>query len=143
MLCKKFHDIDESCPLLGVQQKNVELESRIEGKIRKGAILDGWFVAKLVSPGMRSMPDRFFIKHGCVVFLEVKRIGKEPTEKQANRHREMREHGAYVDWTDNVEDALNILKAFYTRYVQRCGPVRTRPEGVSGYGGGLSRRKSL
>lgn len=86
------------------------LESSVESGIRKYAELRGWWCVKFVSPGLRGVPDRLFIRNGRHVFIEIKRSGEEPTTQQSKRHREMREHGAEVYWVDSVEAAKEILK---------------------------------
>lgn len=86
-----------------------ERESQIEKDIRLYAKRRGWWVAKFVSPGLNGVPDRIFIRRGCVIFIEVKKVGEEPTTQQAKRHKDMRDHGAKVYWVDNLEDAQEIL----------------------------------
>lgn len=86
------------------------LESEIERKICDYAERRGWWVGKFVSPGQTGVPDRLFIRRGRVIFLEIKRPGEKPTEKQYSKHREMRNYGAEVYWVDNLDDAKAILK---------------------------------
>ena len=87
----------------------IPLESEIEAEVRLYAKRRGWWVAKFVSPGLRGVPDRIFIRNGRVIFIELKRNGKEPTTQQLKRHREMREHGARVYWSDSLDDCMEIL----------------------------------
>lgn len=86
------------------------LEKEIEKAIRLFAIARGWLCWKFVSPGLRGVPDRIFIRAGRVVFIEVKRPGEEPNEQQANRHTELRAAGCEVYWVDNLRAARVILK---------------------------------
>lgn len=86
------------------------LESKVESETKRYAESRGWWCVKFVSPGLRGVPDRLFIREGRHVFIEFKRPGEEPTEQQYKRHREMRAHGAEVHWTDNLEQAKEILK---------------------------------
>ena len=84
-------------------------ESKVEAEIRKYAKSRGWWVAKFVSPGLRGVPDRIFIRNGVTVFLEVKRPGEEPTLQQRKRHTDMRQYGARVYWVDSLADAMEVL----------------------------------
>ena len=69
----------------------------------------GWWQAKMVSPGLRGVPDRVFIRAGRVLWIEFKAPGEDATEQQKKRHREMRAHGAEVHVIDNLADARRIL----------------------------------
>lgn len=87
-------------------------ESKVEKRCRDYAMGRGWWVSKFTAPGKNAVPDRLFIRNGVVLFVEFKRPTKEPTKQQLHRHKEMREHGANVIWTDNFEDFKNNLIAF-------------------------------
>lgn len=84
-------------------------ESKLERAVCKYARSRGWWETKFVSPGTRAVPDRLFIRRGCHVFIELKRPGEVPTPQQYRRHAEMRGYGAKVYWTDNLEEAQEIL----------------------------------
>lgn len=64
----------------------------------------GWWHTKITSPTRDSLPDDLFFRGGVYVWWEFKAPGEEPTGKQLLRHRQMRERGMDVRWTDNVED---------------------------------------
>lgn len=85
-------------------------ESKVESDIREFAEKRGWWQCKFVSPSVRGVPDRIFIRAGRVVFIEVKAPGKKATRQQEKRHADMREHGAEVYVFDNAEDAYAVLK---------------------------------
>lgn len=87
-----------------------EKESEIESDICDFAKIRGWLEVKFVSPQLRGVMDRFFIRRGRVVFMEVKKPGEEPTMQQMHRIREFRAHGGEVHWVDNLEDARRILR---------------------------------
>ncbi len=89
------------------------LESYEEAKVREWAELYGWWVSKFTALGKRGVPDRIFIRSGIVVFIEMKKHGKEPTRQQLKRHNEMRAHGAIVHWADRHEDAIAILESYH------------------------------
>lgn len=84
-------------------------ESDIEADIRKLALALGWLCWKFVSPGLRGVPDRIFMRAGRLVFLEVKKVGEEPSRQQEKRAAEIRAAGFECYWVDNVEDARAIL----------------------------------
>lgn len=90
--------------------KITEVESDLESDISDFAKIRGWFECKFISPALRGVTDRLFIRRGRVIFLEVKKLGEEPTPQQLFRHREMRSFGAEVFWVDNLEDARRILR---------------------------------
>lgn len=90
-------------------------ESVIEGDIVEYAESRGWWTTKYTSPGRRGVPDRIFLRKRQgegkrTVFIEVKKVGEEPTVQQAKVHRDMRAQGAEVYWTDNLEEAKQWLK---------------------------------
>jgi hypothetical protein len=88
-------------------------ESSIEEKIIQYGELRGWLCMKFVSPGLRGVTDRLFMrtKGGIsrIVFAEVKKPGEEPTPQQMKRMDDMRGHGAEVHWWDSLEQARAVL----------------------------------
>lgn len=87
------------------------LEADIEAATIGWAERRGWFQRKYKGPGRRSHPDRLFIRHGTVLWIEFKRAGKEPTDLQWREIRKMLAHGALVFWVDNLDDAKAVLAA--------------------------------
>lgn len=85
------------------------LESDIEKRVRTWAEAHGWWQFKIMRASKRGVPDRFFVRRGRVVFIEMKRDGKEPTLQQQIRMAEMRAHGLEVYWCDTAEDAIDCL----------------------------------
>lgn len=77
-------------------------ESQIQSKIIERHQKLGWFVTKLIQTTTNGIPDLMLIKHGRVVFIEVKAKGKKPEELQLYRHAEMRGYGVEVYWTDDL-----------------------------------------
>lgn len=86
------------------------LESKVERDAAAFATLRGWWEAKFVSPSLRGVPDRILIREGRVIFIEFKKLGKEPNKQQLKRHKEIREHGIEVFVVDAIEEAREILK---------------------------------
>lgn len=87
-------------------------ESKIEGKVCRWARANGWWVAKVTSPGLNGVLDRVFIKNRFTLWVEFKAPGKLPTEQQQKRHREMRAAGAIVLVWDDYEKAIDELNLF-------------------------------
>lgn len=85
------------------------LERTIEKKVAALAKKRGFFTCKFVSPASPGVPDRVFVYGGSVVFVEFKRKGQKPTERQLAMHAAMRKAGAVVDVFDNAEDAMTAL----------------------------------
>lgn len=86
-----------------------ELEREIEKDIVADAEAAGWWQVKLMRMSKRGLPDRLFVRRGRFVFLEVKRVGEEPSRQQTNRHNELKEHGVECYWVDSREAARVIL----------------------------------
>jgi len=84
-------------------------ESRLEKEIREYAEATGFWQAKFTSPGTPGVPDRVFIKHGLVLFMEVKAEGKTPNKQQHIRMSEMKKHGAMVCWVSSFAAAKEWL----------------------------------
>jgi hypothetical protein len=87
-----------------------QLESEVEGPAVEYAESRGWFCAKFVSPGLRGVMDRIFIRDGRVLFVEFKRPGKRPRTQQKKRIAEMIAHGAEVHSIDNLNDAFDLFR---------------------------------
>lgn len=86
-------------------------ESQIEKEIVADAKKLGWLCWKMVSPGLRGVPDRFFAQQGVVVFMEIKQPGECPTPQQTLRHEELRAAGIAVHWVTSAFQAKTILCA--------------------------------
>lgn len=70
----------------------------------------GWWHIKVTSPTMDSLPDDLFVRAGQYLWIEFKAPGNSPNAKQLKRHREMRERGMDVRWTDNLQQAREWLR---------------------------------
>lgn len=70
----------------------------------------GWWHMKVTSPSRRAMPDDLFVRNGVYLWIEFKAPGEEPTPQQYKRHRDMREAGMDVQWTNDAEEAKRWLK---------------------------------
>lgn len=92
---------------------DVRRESAVEREGNYYAKKRGWKVMKFVSPSLRAVPDRLYLrmKKGVsrTVFIEWKRPGEKPTEQQLKRGREIQESGAEWYWADCLEDIKDVL----------------------------------
>ena len=89
------------------------LEKEIETKARERAMKEGWICYKFQSPNLRSVPDRIFVKGGCVVFIEFKAPNGRLTTGQTREIDRLKRAQANVGVAWNVEDALDILDRYY------------------------------
>jgi len=70
------------------------LESKIQSKIIKRLEAEGFYVIKLSVTNKNGIPDLIAIpKDSNVEFIEVKQPGKEPSEIQKYRMKELNKHG--------------------------------------------------
>ncbi len=88
------------------------LESSVEAAVRRYARKNGIYTRKFSSPSRRGVPDRVFIKHGIVVFMELKRPGEEPTPLQYHELKEIDDAGGIALWADTATAAINMLEIY-------------------------------
>ena len=91
------------------------LEKVIEEKVCAYGKTLGIANRKYVTPANRSSPDRIFFvcrpgREPLTFFIEFKRKGQEPTEKQQLEHDFYRALGYYVFVVDNVADGKLIME---------------------------------
>ena len=84
-------------------------EKKVESKSCDVARANGWFTRKYKSPSQNGVQDRIFVKDGYVVFVEYKRVGKEPTGLQCDDAAQLRLHNGKVFWTNTVRGTKQIL----------------------------------
>jgi len=85
------------------------LEKTIENYLIKRIQSLGGECEKFTSPMRRSVPDRIIsMPGGRIVFVEVKRFGKQATDMQARDHQRRREMGFSV-WTVDSKAAVDHL----------------------------------
>ena len=78
-------------------------ESYIEKRVCAHAKCRGWLVYKFQSPAQRGVPDRIFLKNGCVKFVEFKASGKRPTKQQIATHDRIKAEKFQVFVIDDIE----------------------------------------
>jgi hypothetical protein len=72
------------------------LESAIQTQIKHKLEKSGWLVNKMIQTSLNGWPDLECIKQGRVIYIEVKQPGKQPTDLQLYRHRQLRDHGMLI-----------------------------------------------
>jgi Casjensviridae endonuclease len=87
------------------------LEADLQNAAVRWARAHGWFARRHKGPGRRSHPDYLFAKTGCVVWIEFKLPGNEPTALQRHEIAEMRSYGLTVYWVDDLQDFKAILSS--------------------------------
>ena len=85
------------------------LESKIESDSVKEAKKHGWWGIKFLSTLFKGLPDRLFVGHGAVVFIEYKQPGKLPTKLQSKVHEMFKQHGITVHIAHSVNETMEIL----------------------------------
>ena len=92
-------------------QEGLMLESHIEKTVCSHARKLGWLVFKFVSPGVRGVPDRIFIKHGSLLFIEFKAPKKKPNRLQVWIHDQLESHGFPVYVIDDIDAGKELVDA--------------------------------
>lgn len=94
-----------------------ELESSVEDDVVAFAENRGWLVRKMVYPGRRACPDRFFFKNGRVVVIEFKRPGVRKADPlQVREHSRYAAAGVPVHLINNRDAACHLLEG--TPYIR-------------------------
>jgi len=85
------------------------LERDIEKKSCKVALASGWWGIKLVPQFISGLPDRMFIGHGTVVFVEFKTEKGKVTKMQSFIHKKFLKYGHCVHVSRSEEQTMDIL----------------------------------
>ena len=85
------------------------LEREIERDLVKWAKANGVLTYKFSSPANRGVPDRIFIANGFTLFLELKRLKKEPTTLQHREIKRINDAGGVADWAAGYDDAVDRI----------------------------------
>lgn len=88
------------------------LESKIESASVKEAKKHGWWGIKLLSTLFKGLPDRLFVGHGIVVFIEYKQPGKLPTKLQSKVHELFKQNGVIVHIAHSKSETMEILNSY-------------------------------
>jgi hypothetical protein len=87
-------------------------EGKLKSKCRKLALRLKLIYWNIEGKGVNGIPDTIVGKYprgSGVIILEAKREGKEPTEQQEKRIRELRESGQDADWYDSYERFCELI----------------------------------
>lgn len=75
------------------------------------AVVTGWMHMPVAAPlGVHGIPDFCGIYKFKPLYIEAKAPGKQPTDNQLARHKEIRTAGGIVIVADSLEDVINALK---------------------------------
>jgi len=84
-------------------------EKKLEKRCTDIAKAHGFYTRKWSSPSSRGVPDRIFIGHDMVYFIEFKAPGNVPTNLQRHEIELINAHGGNAIWCDDVDDFKQIL----------------------------------
>jgi len=84
-------------------------ESTIERAVCAYAKTKGCIVLKLSGQNQRGQPDRMFLYHGRVLFIEFKARGKRPTALQARWLDRLTDHGFHTACCDDIEAGKRLI----------------------------------
>jgi hypothetical protein len=94
-------------------------EASIERSVCDKAYKLGVLNRKMNGLGARAWPDRLFLwRLKGLLFIEFKAPGKKATPLQENNHTMLRDLGYQVEVCDDVDEAVEIIKAAMTRAAQ-------------------------
>ena len=85
-------------------------ESKIERRVVEWAEAHNWITYKLGGLGAKGKPDRVFLHHGIVLFIEFKATGKVASPLQRWHSRQLAQIGFSVYFVDNAADGITILQ---------------------------------
>lgn len=86
-------------------------ERTVERPFRDYVEKKGDICLKVGSSGRKGYPDRLVLMQGGGFFyLELKRLGENPTKLQYHIHYKLREAGFVVHWADSKEKAILYYK---------------------------------
>ena len=84
-------------------------ESTIEKAVCAYAKSRGCLVLKLAGPNQKGQPDRMFIRHGKVLFIEFQAPGKTPRQLQCKWLNNLANHEIAAVACDNAEAAKQLI----------------------------------
>jgi|GEM_PF-854780 len=103
-------------------RKKNPLEQDIEEPFVAHVYAAGCWAVKLNLQGRRGMPDRMIVgPDGFILFVELKRLGREPDELQKFVHKGLRKFGFTVVVPDNLEDAVERFNSLYEKHLLKNG----------------------
>ena len=88
-------------------------ESTIEKAVCAYARTKGCIVIKLAGQNQRGQPDRLFIRHGRILFVEFKAPGKYPTALQIKWLEDLRDHGMTSRWCSDIDHGKQLIDIIF------------------------------
>lgn len=85
------------------------LEKQIEAKAVKWAKSNSWLTYKFTSPNKRGVPDRIFIKSGCLIFIEFKAERGKLTKLQQREINILKKEGMLVFVVYSFDEFLKVI----------------------------------
>jgi hypothetical protein len=89
-------------------------ESTIEQAVCAYAKAKGCLTLKLSGQNQKGQPDRMFLYHGRILFIEFKAPGKKPTALQARWLDRLTEHTFAATSCDNIEAGKRLIDLLTT-----------------------------
>ena len=84
-------------------------ESTIERAVCAYAKTKGCLTLKLSGQNQKGQPDRMFLHHGSVIFIEFKAPGKRPTALQARWLERLNANDFHAFCCDDIEGGKNLI----------------------------------
>ena len=88
------------------------LEKQVEKSVCDYAKLKGFLCYKFVSPAHASVPDRIFLFQGKTFFIEFKRPGGKPNEKQVREMARIEQQSVPCWVIDDIEKGKELIDAY-------------------------------
>ena len=92
-------------------------ESTIEKALVAHCKARGLLTYKFSSPAHRGVPDRVIMGGGKLMFIELKRPGKEPTPLQQRELQRIREAGVHAYWSSNIDNLRDWVDDFFAEVI--------------------------
>jgi hypothetical protein len=92
------------------------IESKIERTVATYAKSKGFIAQKFSPMNSRGLPDHLFITpYGQCIFVEFKRLGAKPTERQTLVINKLINQGCLVFVIDNIEAGKKLIDIYFER----------------------------
>lgn len=88
-------------------------EQTLERKLTTAIQAIGGLCWKFTSPGTAGVPDRICIRHGRIIFIELKAPGQKPRPIQTRRIEQLKHHGIdvrIIDHPDQIQELTHALR---------------------------------
>jgi sulfur relay (sulfurtransferase) complex TusBCD TusD component (DsrE family) len=89
-------------------------ESTIERAVCAYAKTKGCLTLKLSGQNQKGQPDRMFLHHGSVMFIEFKSPGKRPTALQLKWLANLNDQGIAVACCDDIEQGKQLIDIIFS-----------------------------